>query len=150
MVDADDKPPVSFWVISFALLVWGLGGASIYAAYFIQTPAEFAESAENAANREGYAEYVGNIPPWAIAVGIIAAAARLLGAVGLLLRRAWALHLYVISTIFFAAALYRAFVLASVADVMSAPHIAIEAVFLSLSIFAIGYARWGKAKGLLR
>ncbi len=143
------KSPVSFWVISVALLLWGLGGASIYIAYFVETPAEFARTAESAANRQGYAEYVGNIPPWAIAVGVVAAAARLLGAIGLLLRRAWALHLYVISAVFFVTALYRAFVLANVAAVMSAAHVAVEFAFLSLSVFAVWFAYRNKSKGVL-
>ncbi len=65
-------PPVSFWAISIALLLWGFGGASIYIAYFVETPEEFAQAAETVANRQAYADYVAIIPFWAIAVGIIA------------------------------------------------------------------------------
>ena len=142
-------PPISFWVISIALLLWGLGGASIYIAYFVETSDEFARTAEIAANRQAYAEYVANIPAWAIAVGIVAAVARLFGAVGLLLRRAWALSFYVTSLAFFVVALYRAFVLANVASVMSRSHIGVEIVFLALSVFAIWFARDNKSKGIL-
>ena len=46
---------------------------------------------------------------------MISAATRLLGAIGLLLRRAWALPVYVVSVVFFLVALYRAFVLANAA-----------------------------------
>ena len=150
MKAANTLPPISFWVISFVLLLWGLGGVSIYVAYFIETPAEFALTAESAANREAYAEYVANIPFWAIAVGICAAVARLLGAISLLLRRAWALPLYIISVAFFLVALYRAFILADVASVMSAGHIAIELVFLALSLFAIWFAHRYKTLGTLK
>jgi hypothetical protein len=141
---------VSFWVISSALLLWGLGGASIYVAYFFETPQEFAQTAETSANREAYADYVANIPFWAIAVGMIAAVTRLLGAIGLLLRRAWAVPLYVVSVVFFLVALFRAFVLAKVATVMSGPHIAVELVFLALGIFALWFARESKSKRILR
>ena len=72
MNTTDNTPPVLFWVISIVLLLWGLAGASIYVAYFLETPEEFALTAENAANRQAYANYVANIPSWAIAVGIIA------------------------------------------------------------------------------
>jgi hypothetical protein len=146
----DTVPSVSFWVISVALLFWGLGGASIYIAYFIETPAEFAQTAETAANRQAYAEYIAAIPWWAIAVGLIAAVTRLLGAIGLLLRRAWALSLYIISVVFFLVALFRAFVLANVSSVMSASHISVEFVFLALSIFAVWFARANKSKGILK
>lgn len=145
----DNVPPASFWVVSVALLLWGVGGALIYIAYFTETPAEFAQTAEASANRQAYADYVANIPLWAIAVGVIAAVTRLLGAIGLLLRRAWALPLYVTSMIFFIVTLYRAFILANVASVMSGGHIAIEAVFLALSVFAVWFARGNKSRGIL-
>lgn len=150
MKAAVSEPPISFWVISIVLLLWGLGGASIYVAYFVETPQEFAQSAETAANSEAYADYIEAIPMWAIAIGIIAAGSRLLGAIALLLRRSWALPLYVISMAFFVGALYRAFILANVSSVMSGPHIAIEIVFLALSIFAVWFARTNKTKGILR
>lgn len=144
------RPTGSFWVISAGLLLWSLGGASIYVAYFLETPDEFALTAEAAANRDAYAIYVANIPWWAIAVGIAAAVARLLGTFGLLLRRHWALPFYAVSLVFFLVALYRAFVLANVWNVMSAPHILVEFVFLALSIFSIWFARRNIANGLLR
>ena len=147
---ATNKPPVLFWVISAALVLWAFGGASIYVAYFIETPDQFAETAETAENRQAYAEYVGNIPIWAIAAGIVAALARLFGAIFLLLRRAWALPLYIISMCFFIVALYRAFVLADVASVMSGPHIAVEVLFVALSAFAIWFAKDNKSRGVLK
>ena len=148
--EALTTPSISFWVVSIALLLWGLGGASIYVAYFVETPQEFALTAEAAENRQAYADYISNIPAWAIAVGIIAAATRLFGAIALLMRRDWALPLYSISVLFFLVALFRAFVLANVASVMSASHIAVEFVFLTLSIFAVWFTRVNKIKGILK
>lgn len=145
-----NRPRASFWIFSIALLLWGLGGASIYVAYFIETPSEFARTAETAENREAYAEYIANIPTWAIAVAIAAALTRLLGAVCLLLRRAWALPLYLISLVLFLATLYRAFVLARVSSVMSGPHIATEIVFVALGIVAVWFARRSKSTGILK
>lgn len=141
---------VLFWGSTALLLLWGLGGASIYVAYFLETPTEFAQSAETAANRDAYADYVANIPAWAIAAGISAALSRLLGVVGLFLRRTWALPLYVASLLLFVVALYRAFVLADVASVMSGGHIATEIVFLALSIYAVCLSWWSKSRGILR
>lgn len=150
MADTSERRvPVVFWVVSVGLLVWGLGGASIYVAYFVETPAQFAATAETAVNRAAYADYIANIPAWAIGVGIVAALARLLGAVGLLLRRAWARPLYVASLLFFLAALYRAFVLADAASVMSDAHVAVEGLFVALGAFAVWFAHRGVARGLL-
>ncbi|MCP3994648.1 MAG: hypothetical protein GY722_06215 [bacterium] len=142
-------PSIAYWLVCIVLLLWGLGGVTIYAAYFAETPEEFALTAETAENRDAYAEYISDIPFWAIGAGIIAAVARLLGAVSLLLRRAWALPLYTVALVCFLVALFRAFVLADVASVMSTGHIAVEVVFVALSIFAIWFARVQKRKGIL-
>lgn len=141
---------IGFWAVSAVLLLWGLGGASIYVAYFLESPKEFALTAEIAANQIAYAEYIANIPPWAIAVGIAAAAARLLGAIALLLRSAWAFPLYLVSLPLFLVALFRAFVLADAATVMSPGHIATEGVFVALGAFAIWFAHNFKSNGTLR
>jgi len=143
-------PTIIFWIISGILLLWGMGGASIYVAYFLETPEEFALTAEVAANRDAYAEYIALIPLWAIGVGMVAAAARLLAAICLLLRSAWALPLYVVSLPFFLVALFRAFVLADVAEVMSAGHVATEVIFVVLSVFAIWFAYKFKVNGTLK
>jgi nitrate reductase gamma subunit len=147
---ADTVPPVSFWAISIALLLWGLGGASIYVAYFLETPDQFAQAAESAANSEAYADYIANIPFWAIVIGMTAAVTRLLGAIGLLLRRAWALPLFLISVGLFLIVLYRAFVLANVASAMSGTHIAVELVFVALGLFAVWFARDNRSKNILK
>lgn len=145
-----NKPPLLFWVISTALLLWGLAGTSIYIGYFIETPEEFAAGIETAENAQAYADYIANAPTWAIAIAVIAAFTRLLGAIGLLARRAWAAPLYVISLVLFLATMYRGFVLANAASVMSGSHIAIELVFLALTIFAIWFARSSKSNGILK
>ena len=145
----ETRPPVWFWLISIVLLLWGVASASIYVAFFVETPEEFARGAEIEANWEAYAEYVANIPWWAIAAGIAAAVTRLLGAIGLLLRRAWVLPLYIVSTVCLLVALFRAFVLANVATVMSGPHIATEFVFVALSVFAVWFARESKSREIL-
>jgi len=45
--------------------------------------------------------------------------------------------------------MYRAFVVAHVARVMSGAHVAIEIVFVALSLFAVWFAHHGKSKGIL-
>jgi len=134
----------------FLLLVWGLAGSMIYIFYLVETPQDFALTAETAVHREAYAQYISDIPTWAIAIGIGAALARLLGAVLLLFRRRPAFLLYIISTLLFLAAMFRAFVVARVAEVMSGPHIAIEFVFLALSFYAVWFARRSASRGILR
>lgn len=143
------RPSTLFWVVAGVLLLWGLASVAIYVALFLQTPEEFAQAAEIQAQQEIYADYVANIPVWALAAGIIAAVARLIGAVGLLLRRAWAFPLYVIALVFFLVALFRAFVLANAAEAMGTGHIATQVVFVALSVFSIWFAQRNKSSGVL-
>lgn len=147
---AQRRAPIWFWFSAIVLLVWGIAGTLIYVWFFSESPEEFARRAEIEANWEGYAEYVANIPWWAVGAGVVAAATRLLGAVGLLLRRAWARPLYVISTVGLSVALFRAFVLADVATVMSRSHVATEVVFMALSLYGVWLSRAGESRGLLR
>ena len=146
----DTGPSLFYWLVSVALLLWGLGGASIYVAYFVETPQQFARAAEASEHQQAYAAYVANIPAWAIAAGIIAALARLLGAIALLLRRKWALPLFVVSLVFFFVALYRAFVLANAARVMGGVHIAIEVTFVTLGAFGVWFAHVNRSRGILK
>jgi hypothetical protein len=146
----DNRPTVLFWAVSAVLLLWGVWVVLIYATYFVMSPQEFSEAAESAANTQRYADYVANIPAWAIATGVISAIARLLGAIGLLVRRVWALPLYVISAVLLAITLFRGFVLSNAASVMSAPHIAIEILFVTLSIFAVWFTHKMKSKRVLQ
>jgi hypothetical protein len=147
---ANDHPGVVYWLVTALLMLWGLGSVSMYTAYFVETPEAFAQGAENAEHRSAYADYVASLPVWAVAVGVGAALARLLGAIGLLLRRAWALPLFIAALILFLVASFRAFILADVASVMSGAHIAVEILFFALSAFAVGFARHGKAIRHLR
>ncbi len=139
----------SQWIIAAALFVWALAGIAIYVGYFVEAPEQYAQGVEDATHRSAYAEYVKNIPWWAIGAGIVAAVARFLGALALFRRRACAVPLYRISLAFFLVALFRAFVLAHVWEVMSAGHMAIEALFLLLSGFAVEYSARQRSAGIL-
>ncbi len=145
----ENRPSVMFWVISAALLLWGLASVSIYVGYFVEGAEDFANSAESVENAQAYADYITNIPLWALGAGMMAAVTRLFGAFGLLARQAWALSLYVFSTVLFLVALYRAFVLANAASVLNGWHIGIEIAFIALSIFAVCFAAKNRSKGIL-
>ena len=141
---------VVYWIISGLLLLWALAGASIYVNLFLKTPEEFAAAAETPENQEAYARYVADIPTWTLVLAIGAALTRLFGAFCLLLLRTWAVPFYFLSLILFLATLFRAFVLANAAEVMSLPHIATQVVFVALSMLALWFARWSASKGILR
>lgn len=144
------KPSPVYWAVVTGLFLWGMFSLSIYVFYvFVETPAEFAKTAEDAAHREAYAQYVANIPAWALALAALAALARVLGALCLVLRRRMAVPLYAASLVLFLATLFRAFVLDAAASAMSARHIGVEVAFVVLGVFAVWFALRSKSRGIL-
>lgn len=145
------KPTIWFWVISAALLSWGLAYAFLVLFTFVlSSPEDWAELAANGVIRQEYADYIARIPLWVIAMTVIVAVTRLLGAICLLLRRSWALPLYAASMILVFVIMYRGFVLANVASVIRNSQIGVEILFIALSIFAVWFARRAKTRGLIK
>lgn len=139
-----------YWIVSVLLMIWALGGLSIYVALFIEGTQQFAGSAEDAAYARAYQDYIERIPAWSLAAAVVAALTRFIGALGLLARRAWAQPFFLISLLLFLATLFRAFVLDTAASAMSPRHIGIEIVFVALGVFAIWFAARMRSKGILR
>ena len=132
------------------LLFWGLLTGLIYIFYYIETPQGFAAMAETPDNAIGYANYVDNIPDWAIATGVFAAIARIFGALSLLIRRSCALAFYIFSLTAFTITMFRAFILADVVSVMNGAHVAIEIAFFTIGLFAVWFAHEMISKRILK
>lgn len=148
---AFQKPDLTYWAIVLFLVLWGALGLSIYVAYFFfESPAEFARTAEDAAHREAYARYAANIPAWALALAVLAAVTRFLGALCLLLRRGPAVMLYALSLALFLSTLVRAFVFDTAASAMSVRHVGIEIAFVALGAFAVWFSWRSRAHGILK
>jgi hypothetical protein len=139
-----------YWLITGFLILWALASASIYINLFVKTPEEFAADAETPEKQAAYAQYIADMPAWALVLGIGAALTRVLGGLCLLLRRKWASTLYLLSLVLFVASLFRAFVLANAAEAMSGPHIATQGVFVALNVLALWFVRWSDSRGILR
>lgn len=145
------KPPVSFWAISIVLLFWGLAyGFLVAFTLLLSTPEDWSELVANGVIKQEYADYIAGIPTWVMAITVVVAITRFLGAVGLLLRRSWALPSYAMSMGLVFVIMFRGFVLANVASVIRDSQIAVELLFIALSIFAVWFARDNKIKGILK
>jgi len=88
------KPSVIFWIISGIAFLWNLLGCAIYVmTHFI--PAEALVKAYTQAG----ADLFMSKPVWAVSAFAISVFAGLLGSLGLLLRKAWAQYLFILSLI---------------------------------------------------
>lgn len=151
MDPTEDTPGASFWLISYCLLAWGLAYAGLVAfSFFVATPDDAAALVAEGVIKPEYADYIAAIPAWVIGVTLLAAITRVLGAMGLVARRAWAFTYYVISLLCVVIIMFRGFVLADVASVIRTSQIGVEILFLVLSIFAVWFSARSKSIKLLK
>lgn len=87
------KPPVSFWVIAGAALVWNLIGFMVYYMQVTATPETLAQMYET----EAQLAYFSSIPAWATGAQGLAVTAGVLGCLLLLLRKSVAKFVFIAS-----------------------------------------------------
>jgi hypothetical protein len=139
------------WSVTVFLLIWGASyTALVVFSFFIASPAHWAKLVSDGRITAEYAQYISEIPAWVIAFSCVAAATRLGGAVALALRTTWAYPIFLASFVFVAVIMFRGFILAGVAQVISRDQIALELAFLGLSMFAVVYSFYACKTGLLR
>lgn len=88
-----NKPPIWFWILSIIALVWNGMGVNLYLQQAFKT-----ESYQTMYSEEQL-EIAANVPAWVTAAFAIAVFAGALGAIGLLLRKSWAVKLWLLSLI---------------------------------------------------
>ena len=139
----DDRPPTSFWVFSAAALVWNLIGLVAYISTVMMPPEALAQMTEDAQ------QFYLSTPAWATGAFALAVNAGVLGSLLLLLRKRWAVPLFVVSLLSVIAQNVDAFVLRDAYGILG-----INSVILPTAIFVVGvllllYSRSCKEKGWL-
>jgi len=86
------KPPTSFWIIAGVALVWNLIGMVIYYMQVTSSPEDLAKYYNDVE-----LAFITSTPTWATSAYAIAVTAGVLACVFLLLRKAWALPMFMIS-----------------------------------------------------
>ena len=138
------KPPTLFWVIAVVLLLWNFTGLMFYYGQVTMTPETLAATF-SAAERE----FMAQIPVWATAAYATAVTAGVIGAVLLLLRKAWALPVFVLSFVGVLVQDFDAFVLSDAIGVWGSSALTLPVVVIVICIFEIWYTRSAKAKAWL-
>jgi hypothetical protein len=87
------KPPIWFWIISVIALIWNIMGVNAYLQQAYNT-----ESYQAMYSAEQL-EIAANMPAWVTAVFAVAVFSGALAAIGLLLRKGWAVKLWLLSLI---------------------------------------------------
>ena len=139
------KPGLAFWVIAGLLAVWNLSGLYMYYQMSITTPEQLAVAGYNA---QQIAHVLGT-PAWGHSAYAIAVNAGVLGVILLLLRKAWAIPLFVISLVGALLQDLDSYVLRGALELFDPVWLVIPITVVVICGFEIWYSLRAKAKGWL-
>lgn len=142
--ELNGRPTTNFWIIGGAALVWNLIGLLVYFSEVTATPEAMAESFSQA-----QIDFLTGKPAWATAAFAIAVNAGALGSLFLLLRKVWAVPMYILSLVAVIAQNAHAFGLANGLAVWGMSGLILPALVLVIAVALLMYSRATKARGWL-
>ena len=143
--ESTTKPGTAFWVIAGLLAVWNLSGLYQYYLASTTTPDQLKDAGYTALQ----VAHILNTPAWAHSGYAIAVNAGVLGVIFLLLRKAWAIPMFIISLIGALVQDLDAFVLRGALEHFNPWWLVVPISVIVVCILEIWYARRAKAKGWL-
>ena len=145
MSDAfNNKPPTLFWVIATILFLWNFTGLMLYYGHVTMTPEMLAETFSEAERA-----FMEQTPVWATAAYATAVTAGVIGALLMLLRKAWALPLFIVSLVAVLIQNFEAFVLSDVTAVWGTSAFTLPAIVILICVFEIWSSRSATTQGWL-
>ncbi len=140
---APNRPKKFYWISAIAL-VWNASGILAYVGQVTMSPETLAEMPD--AERALYEA----VPAWSTAAFAIAVHAGAIGCILLLLGKALARPLLVVSLACVLAQNYHTYFVANVTDVMGVGNVVFSAVVVLISVFLIAFANNAKQHGWIR
>ncbi|MDX1516714.1 MAG: hypothetical protein R3288_07735 [Woeseiaceae bacterium] len=137
------RPTTGFWVISGIALVWNLLGVAAYLMHVSLGPDDFA------AMSEAEAALYTDAPSWVTGAYAIAVFGGALGCVGLLLRKAWALPVFVVSMVGILAQMGYSLLVQNTIEVMGASIVIMPLVIIAIGAYLIWFSQRSRSTGVL-
>jgi len=137
------KPSTNFWIIGGAALVWNLIGLAFYIGQVTMTPEALAQMTEE------IQEFFLATPVWSNGAYAIAVNAGVLGSALLLLRKSWAVPMYMLSMLGIVVQDIDAFVLRDAFSIVGIGSLIVPSMVFVIGIALILYSRAAKARGWL-
>jgi hypothetical protein len=139
------KVSTSYWVIAGAMLVWNLIGLMFYYQQSTLTP----EIMVNAGLTPQQIAHITNTPAWGHSGYAIAVNAGVLGSIFLLLRKAWAVPMFILSFVGVLVQDLDAIVLRDAIDAWGTSALYLPILVILICLFEIWYSRSAKQRGLI-
>jgi hypothetical protein len=136
--------PRSFLIIGIVALLWNLLGVASYLMHVTISPEALAEMPE--AERA----LMESQPAWANGAFAIAVFAGLLGCVGLLLKKAWCVPLFLVSLLAIIVQFSQWLFMTTAVEVYGSAAYTMPVLVTAIGIFLVWYSRDTKAKGWLQ
>lgn len=144
MSDAlNNKPSINFWIIGAAALIWNLIGIVIYVGQVSMSPEALSKLTE------AQQDLFTSTPAWANAAWAIAVNAGAFGSLLLLLRKSWAIPMFLLSLVAVVIQDFEAFVLRDAYGVLGINSLIIPSMVFVIAIALFVYARHAQSKGWL-
>jgi hypothetical protein len=145
-MESSDKtsPPVWFWVISIIALLWYLMDMSAFYMRVFMTDDVIKAMPENQQH------LYRNMPLWVNIVFAAEVFGGVLGCVGLLLRKKWALPLFVVSILGVLSQTFHVYFLSDAISTMGAPAVAMPLLAILIGMGMIVLAKSATSKHWLR
>ena len=143
--ESTSNPTMSYWIIAGAMLVWNVIGLYFY----YQQSTLTREVMEVAGMTAQQIAHIMDTPAWGHSAYAIAVNAGVLGAIFLLLRKAWAVPFFVLSLVGALVQDLDAFVLRDAIDAWGSSALYLPIIVIAICVAEIWYSRGAKAKGVL-
>ena len=134
------RPTTNFWIIGGAALVWNLIGLVFYIGHVTMSPEALAKMTEV------QQEFFVATPSWATAAFAIAVNAGVLGSLFLLLRKSWAVPMFVLSLLAIIAQDVDAYLMRDAFAILGVNGIIIPSMVFVIAVALLVYARATKAR----
>ncbi|MGI9270781.1 MAG: hypothetical protein ACR2QT_03335 [Woeseiaceae bacterium] len=141
--ELNGKPTTNFWIIGGAALVWNLIGIIFYVGQVTITPEALATMTE------AQQDFFIATPKWANAAFAIAVNAGALGSLFLLLRKSWAVPMFILSLLAIIVQDIDAFVMRNAFSIVGINGIIIPTMVFVIGVALLMYSRATKARGWL-
>lgn len=139
----DDKPTTTFWIFGAAALVWNLIGLVMYISTVTMPPEALAQMTADAR------AFYESTPKWATGAFALAVNAGVLGSLFLLLRKSWAIPMFVLSLVSVIAQNVDAFVLRDAFGILGINSVIVPSTIFIVAVLLVIYSRSCKENGWL-
>jgi hypothetical protein len=143
--ESTSKPTTWFWVIAGVMLTWNLIGLMFYYQQSTLTEAVMLDAGLTAQQ----IAHILDTPAWGHSGYAVAVNAGVLGAIFLLLRKAWAVPFFIASLVGALVQDLDAIVLRDALDAWGTGALWLPIIVIVICVVEIWYARGAKAKGLI-